>query len=119
MSEAGAFDALEAVMRDSGPEIKAGKSLVYSSACCRRAISLHARTVTESVLCWPGATDVWMKLMLASKSIALPRLLDLLARHEHEHESLLGAAAGALSQLVNGMQESRCGAGGGQHASPA
>eukprot|EP00873_Tetraselmis_striata_P005759 jgi/Tetstr1/426023/TSEL_016369.t1 len=77
MSEAGAFDALEAVMRDSGPEIKA------------------------------GATDVWMKLMLASKSIALPRLLDLLARHEHEHESLLGAAAGALSQLVNGMQESR------------
>jgi hypothetical protein len=69
VSDAGAFGVLEAVMREA-------KTAVLKA----------------------GATEVWMKLMLASKTVALPRVLELLDGCAREHESLLGAAAGALAQ---------------------
>ena len=57
----------------------------------------------------PAATDAWMTLNVASGEAALPRVTKTLLEHEQEHDSLLGAAAGTLANIIEGSHASRSG----------
>jgi hypothetical protein len=117
----GAFAALQQAMKQSDGRCKKGtarrlslvKQVMLQAACptdrpklakrstlCVEASSLDDLRVDLSSSA--AATDAWVTLNEASGEVALPRVTETLLNHDKEHDSLLGAAAGALAKIVHG-----------------